>query len=283
MRSDPDGGTPSGHGLRRLTNFPLQDQIATGLISVDPAVVFASNDDAVMQTDGTPSVLQGRGSPVVNDLSTGSTLFDYAYTWMWTGRQTDVLNGTVFDGDMVIFHNRPFAFDTYPANPLSGQGGSVTLAAGETVVEAIFAYGSIPNDSGFYSTNETTVLLRWHKSQPDPVVRVGGWIADVTYERFNGTEFSRFYPGVGTASQQAKYYPAQRCYWYRVVKKGQPTSDHELANYRELVVQIATPVRAKTPIQSLNNAAGGGSSLQVNAALISPYVVNVVPKVFFTR
>ncbi len=44
-----------------------------------------------------------------------------------------------------------------------------------------------------------------------------------------------------------------------------------------MVVTLSNPVRAKT----LLNAAG--QPVHVNAALVSPYVVNVVPKVFYTR
>ena len=37
------------------------------------------------------------------------------------------------------------------------------------------------------------MLLRWPTTQPDPVVRVGDWIADVTYERAQNLVVSRFY------------------------------------------------------------------------------------------
>ena len=62
---------------------------------------------------------------------------------------------------------------------------------GETVVEAIFGYSNtvIPpaaaggGGPGYGSAADRTVLLRWPDQMPDPVVRVGDWIADVTYER----------------------------------------------------------------------------------------------------
>jgi hypothetical protein len=244
--------------------------------------VFASQDDIVMQTDGTqsrnpngtPNNTSGRGNPTAPDLSTNALLKDLSYTWIFTGRQTDVTNGTIFDGDIVIFHNRPFATDIRP--------GGVNAAAGETVVEAIWGYGSVPADppsggglSPTYSRNDRSVLLRWPNSQADPDVRVGGFIADVTYERYSGTEVARWYSDTSWGT----YYPAQRCYWYRVAKKTDVTSDHDtnLAGYREMTVMLSSPVRARTPI------ATGGIPTRLNAALVSPYIVNVVSRVFYTR
>ena len=164
-----------------------------------------------MQSDGTPNAGQGRGSPIVPDLSTGGRQNEYHYTWIFTGKQTDVTNGTIFDGDLVIFNNRPFAIEQK-----KGLSGAVTAAVGETVVEAIWGYSTTPDPtlSGNYGRNNRTVLLRWPSSQPDPDVRVGGWIADVTYERINATEFARFY-----SATAASVFPAQRCHWYKVVAR----------------------------------------------------------------
>ncbi len=36
------------------------------------------------------------------------------------------------------------------------------------------------------------MLLRWNDQVPDPVVKVGDWIADVTYERQYSVVYSRF-------------------------------------------------------------------------------------------
>ena len=262
---DDGNSAPSAHGLQRLTNFPLAS---------DPSSVFCSQDDIVMQTDGVSDVDIGRGSPIVPDLSTvvdtttgiRARLQDYSFTWIFTGKQTDVANGTVFDGDIVVFHNRPFAPE---------QSGGTNRAAGETVVEAIWGYSTTQFSSAEpYGTSDTRVLLRWPNTQADPDVRVGGWISDVTYERYSSTEVSRWYP-----SGLTTYYPAQRCYWYRVAKKGEVTSDSlgMDSSYRQMVVTLAAPVRAKTPINT------NGQPSHVNAALVSPYVVNVVSRVFYSR
>jgi hypothetical protein len=182
---DPDGKNPSAHGLQRITNLPvgnLWGSITYPTAQAGPfqnfvGSIFASPDDLVFQTDGAPNMSIGQGNPLAPDLSTGSLMVDWSYTWMFTGQQSDVTEGTVYQGDIVIFHNRPFA--------LEADG----TAAGERVVEAIFAYGSTA--TGGYSPNDHTILLRWPNTVPDPDVRVGSWIADVTYERNLTTSATR--------------------------------------------------------------------------------------------
>ena len=263
MGNDPSGGAPSAHGLQRITNFP---------ITLDPASVMCSPDDPVMQTDGTGA--PGRGSPIVPDLSTAGMMRDYMFSWIFTGKQTDSSNGTIFDGDIVIFHNRPFATEE-----VQGVSGSaVKRAAGETVVEAIWGYGNTTSAATFpYVPGESRkVLLRWPNTQADPDVRKGGWIADVTYERYSATENSRWYD---SAAGWTTYYPAQRCYWYRVAKKTEAVADPDAnhVGYRQMVVTLSSPVRVKTPIDA------SGAATRTNACLVSPYVVNVVSRVFYTR
>jgi len=276
--------SPSAHGLQRITNFPLiffptPQAPATSNVPIDPWSLFASPDDIVMQSDGErykilqPNglVVDGNGgaSPLVPDLSNADRMNDYAYTWMFTGKQTDVTNGTIFDGDLVIFHNRPFSVEVR---------GGVRGAAGERVVEAIWGYNSKHGGNG-YGLSNRSVLLRWPNTQPDPDVRTGGWIADVTYERSGSTEVSRFYQELVPGNPATRgVYPAQRCHWYRVIKRTEPTTDHELSGFRETLVTLGSDLRAKTPLIGIN-----GSARHVNAALVSPYVVNVVPRVFYSK
>jgi hypothetical protein len=295
VRNDPDTGAPSAHGLQRLDSLGFYNPVAAryGFPLAGALNMFTSQDDMVLLTANQAAGAAEKGSPVLPlvDLTLGnlgvggqapSGAFerDYSFSWMFTGRRSDVSNGAVYDGDVVIFHNRPFAADP-------GAGG-VPVPAGERVVEAVFAYGTavqgpIPGgtrtDIG-YSQRERTVLLRWPLSQPDPDVRVGGWIADVTYERNNAADLSRFGPGVPLTLT----YPGQRCHWYRVVRKGETenevvgsTTAPADANYRRIVLTIETPVLSKTLLQA------GGNPVHVNVALVSPYVVNVYPKVFTTR
>ena len=104
--------------------------------------------------------------------------------------------------------------------------------AGETVVEAVFgassnvvASANFANIGGYGAGADRTVLLRWFATQPDPVVKVGDWIADVTYERSQMLVNSRFYSttsaaavGVPNPLNNCEWdnLPAQRCFWYQV-------------------------------------------------------------------
>ena len=129
----------------------------------------------------------------------------------------------------------------------------------------------------------------------DPVVKVGDWIADVTYERNAQTAQSRFgnfpqysttapYSALGTSGGLQNPFnngewdnlPAQRCFWYRV-QKVIPATDDSIANMRSMVVYVDRSLQARTPLNST------GTPLILNAALISPYVVNVIPQTIFTH
>src|SRR5208283_1121548 len=89
-------------------------------------------------------------SPVVPDLNTPSSLgqpnYDWRFTWMLTAQQNDATNvasasnGASFDGNIVVFENRPFALDA-----ISVAGTTVYQAAGETVFEGIFGYSVSKN------------------------------------------------------------------------------------------------------------------------------------------
>lgn len=272
VRDDPNPGQgsslPSAHGLQRLTNWFMLPEVEK---------IFASNDDLVYQSEGTASPPDGTGSPLVPDLSAGTLLADLSYTWIFTGRQNDVTNHTVFEGDIVVFHNRPFNVEP-TTSPLNGS--TIWSVPGETVVEAVFGYGPSPKGGG-YSINNNTVLLRWPAGMPDPDVRVGGWIADVTYERYSTEAYTRFDNAAFANPFNGEIYPAQRCYWYRVTKRSDVTValpfQGDPTNYRQMVVTIDTPVRAKTYLT------GAGQPYHVNAALASPFVVNVVPRTFYVR
>jgi hypothetical protein len=263
IASDPDGNSPSAWGLQRITNFPPVGSPAY-FFPFNPEQVFASHDDVVFQTGGQPNLALGQGNPMVPDMSAGQTLVDLSYTWFFTGQQSDIGNGRVFDGDIVICHNRPFGYDTVAA-PL---GGTIAKADGETVVQAIWGYGpaiDLTGSSGVgYAVNANTVLLSWPSNMPDPDIRVGGWIADVTYERFatNTTRFSLLYP-------------AQRCHWYRVAKRSDATN---VGAMRQMTVTLATPVRARTLLN-----VSSGTPVHYEAALIMPSVVNVYSKTFVVR
>ena len=214
------GGFASAYGLPRITNF-TPAMLATAAV---PSI-FVSPEDVVWQEPTNPqyslaqnviSVATGNAtpgvgnapSPVVPDLSistdptTGKHNYqpvsDWHYSWMLTGQLTNASNFACFDVNIVIFENRPFGLSTVTAPDGTN---NVTVVDGETVVEAIFGYSSNintpapPTPGGYAIGADRTVLLRWFESQPDPVVKVGDWIADVTYERVQATVLSRWWPG----------------------------------------------------------------------------------------
>ena len=281
LRKDPgDNGSPSAKGLQRLTNFIPWSNVnlsqnnqyaftstnALLTASQQPndvaGTIFASNDDIVFNSiTGNPN----SPSPLIPDMSSGSPQADYRFTWFVTGKQVDAGgNGTQFSGEVVVCDNRPFGFDPLPS--------LTTLApAGETAVEAIFGYGkTFPNPVGTYgfATADKTVLLRWPANLPDPQVKVGGWICDVTYETDLNTYSKRATSTLTTFA---------RCYWYQIGKRTDPQADvlDPTSGYRSMEVTITSPVRAKTLL-----ATATGLPYHLNVALVMPSVINVYPRAF---
>jgi hypothetical protein len=259
------------------------------------AGIFVSPEDVVFQSNTTTTGVDTQGlSTVVPDMSfTGgaATTNDWRYTWMFTGHQADA-DGNIFEGEIVIFENRPFSVD--PAStqtaPYAGQMTTPGIATGETVVEAVFGFspnlGVLPNGTaikvGYGQGADKLVLLRWPNTMPDPDVRVGSWIADVTYERNPQVANTRFGAGnTGNTNPSDPVYPGQRCYWYQIVKRS-TAADESAGNglgqtgFRSMTVWVSTPLNAKTQLS-------GGAPVYVNAALVCPYVVNVFPRTIYTR
>jgi Tfp pilus assembly protein PilV len=318
---DYDGnGTPSAHGLQRITNFhPLMP----GSLFVPN--IFVSQEDLVWQNpdvktytiNGISTTNGGVGisapSPVVPDLSPpanlgqgvngGSPSLDWRYSWMFTGQLTNASNDSTFDGNIVIFENRPFAIQTPASTPYTPGGNYASYQVdGEIVVEGIFGYsgniigpGGPGNTPGYGTGADRTVLLRWPTGptgMPDPVVRPGDWIADVTYERSMATMVSRFFSfasyntqtttnpaGLEDYANKLEWdnLPAQRCFWYQVQKATQPTTDPTLSGYRSMVVFVNQNMQARTILSA------AGTPQFLNAALIVPNVVNVIPTTIFVR
>lgn len=319
--TDPDGGPPSAHGLQRITNFN-RAFIPSGNaeIPVMPASmflpnVFVSQEDMVWQdpqsntytingqSTASGGILVTGPSPVVPDLSPptgvlngGTPSLDWRYSWMYTGQLTSLANLANFDGNIVIFENRPFGIgpSTGPYSPAGSFSGQNYMVAGETVVEGVFGYSTTVVSStggvGYGSAADRAVLLRWPDQLADPVVRPGDWIADVTYERQAATVISRFYNypqvnsnfPVGGLQNGANAYewdnlPAQRCYWYQVTKVGTVGPDAQVAGSRSVVVFVNQSLVARTVLNA------NGTPLHYNAALIAPNVVNVIPQTIFLR
>jgi hypothetical protein len=299
IRNDPsDGGLPSAHGLQRITNFnrPFvingNQTIPIMPISNNVPNIFVSQEDVVW----VEALASNSFSSVLPDLnlkfSTGAPAVDWHYSWMFTGYQVASSGGSTFEGNIVIFENRPFGIDAVPNPPnVNGVPTGTYQVEGETVVEAIFGHsGNIVQN--YAAGADRTVLLRWYSSQTDPVVKPGDWIADVTYERnaavvYNSqTGAGRFAngaaPGVGYPNPfnngEWDNLPAQRCYWYQVQKVTPAIDDpYTNNNLRSMVVTVDRSLVSRTVLSA------PGTPLVFNAALISPYVVNVIPQQFTVK
>ncbi len=287
VRLERDGSLPSAYGLQRLTNFipwnatNLTPQYTFTSHNFDPAFAGAqpsdvagdlltSIDDIVFNPTG-----GGANAPssVLPDMSAGSPQADYRFTWFFTGRQSDAgANGSQFVGEIVVCDGRPFGFDPIP-------GGTALAPAGETVVEAVFGVAGnagkgsnnsivpvIPGATVGYAVNDRSVLLRWNAALPDPQVRPGGWICDVTYEPSVVNYKARV---LNTATSFA------RCNWYQIAKRVDPQPDLVYTGYRSMVVTLTAPVKVRTVLN-----VSDGSPVHVNAALIMPSVISVYPRAF---
>ncbi|AGA30532.1 hypothetical protein Sinac_6454 [Singulisphaera acidiphila DSM 18658] len=311
VRPDPSDGTsdPSAHGLQRITNFN-NNALATWMKQSSAYVpdIFVSPEDVILQSGTDVGKAVNTASPLVPELiapdltlpavyKTGVPTLqnDWKYTWMFTGQQADSTNGAVFSGDIVIFENRPFALNTTTPTYFGHTAPVNGVVEGETVVEAIFGYTSkvtqIPTKGSYgYGANANrAVLLRWSSAMPDPEIRAGSWIADVTYERNATVSSTRQYdsPATGDTTRPAlAYFPYQRCHWYQIAKRtgvsvraaaDKLTNDPDGITYREMTVWVNAPLRAFTLLDT------SGSPHHANAALVSPYVVNVFPRTIYTR
>ena len=288
LRPDPsDNGLASAYGLQRLTNFNRPAVMPSAMMVPS---IFVSPEDVVWQESTNPNYTVaflggavGTPSTVVPDLSiaqnsqgqpTYQPTNDWRFSWMITAQQNNSANGAAFEGNIVVFENRPFSIDN-------------GVVAGETVVEGVFGASSNvwpQGGPGYGAGADRTVLLRWFASQPDPVVKVGDFIADVTYERSQTVVLSRFFSnnGAGWPNPLNKgewdNLPAQRCFWYQVQKVNPAQYDPALgATFRSMTVYVNRPLDAKTLLD------GSGNPVVLNAALICPYVVNVIPQTFFVR
>jgi type II secretory pathway pseudopilin PulG len=322
VRTDPDRGVPSAWGLQRLTNFNHPFVVSgNAQIPIMPAALyvpsmFVSPEDYVWvdPTTAQPATATAASqtptqfSPVLPDMTlnsetiaVGGQTYNYPlpqqlwrFSWMFTGLQTSASNGSSFDGSIVIFENRPFSIAqiTGPFNTATYQ------VAGETVVEAVYGYSTSiqPKAGPGYGVGvDRTVLLRWPAAMQDPVIRVGDWIADVTYERNQLIVRSRWWntnpvpTGFANPANNFEWdnLPAQRCNWYQVQKVTTPANatgnlvfSTDPGPYRYMMVYVDQALQAKTLLMNNN---GVVEPRVVNAALIAPNVVNVIPTSIFVR
>jgi hypothetical protein len=294
LRSDPDGNRASGFGLPRVTNIwpalaaPSAGPSMGNIGSV--ASIFVSQDDTVFpdfeneantkvtsQTQAT--FRQNPILPLVDSSASGSySLNDWDYSWIFTGKSRD---RNVFEGDIVVFHKRQYGVNTDPNN-------NVTGVYGERVVEGIFGLGTIPltmnnGQFGYSAGNSRKVLLMWPKvdDAERPEIKVGGWIADVTYEPYLSVTTSRFLRDFDSDGRPDVQHGGQRCHWYRIVQRSEVTDPGQadpglsgITNMEAMIVTVDRPVVSKTLLQRTGS---GFAPVHVNAALIMPEVVAVFP------
>ncbi len=75
--------------------------------------------------------------------------------------------------------------------------------------------------------------------------------------------------------------PAQRCYWYQVQKAGTPARvDLNFGDPVRIARWSSSSTRTCSRGRSLNT---GGQPYILNAALIAPNVINVIPQTIFIR
>ncbi len=311
---------PHASGLQRISNFqatltandsqvingtafPWQSASYTQVMQNNVSVlnIFVSPEDVVLQDpkgtyidpNGLFNQLQQPSTvvPAMSDSLSGpayvTPVFDWRYTWFFTGSQTDP-SSTAVDGEIVVCENRPFAVDQ-----IATVNGGGLQVSGETVVEAIWGFSSSPNNTmvgpqiglpanhGYGSLSSSrSVYLRWPASQPDPDIRTGGWIADVTYERNDNIARTHYGPNLSTGGVNGLY-PAQRCYWYQIAKRTDANVDTSVAGYRGITVWTTSPLQAYTLQQF--NPNGAATPLHIEAALIMPSVINVYPRTVYTR
>lgn len=335
IRNDPTGGLPSAHGLQRVTNFngriyaqytdpsgTVRDLFAMQSTNSIPRI-FVSPEDIVMN-DPTASIWSAADglmgvdrSPILpdhtlgrNDVQIGDMLKsgirptdetpvnEWRYSWLFTGRLSSSTNASTFDGDLVIYENRPFELEAVPS-PLN-PANTIYKPADEIVVEAVFGHGRSVNimpgyGNGYAAAADRTVLLRWPSAMADPIVKIGDWICDVTYERRQliahnigdptdlantGDDTGRFIKEPANAGSapnpmnggKLDNLPAQRAFWYQVSKVSAAVEDAQVRDHRSMVVQVNSALRARTALRP------DGSPAVLNAALIAPHVVNVIPQ-----
>ena len=124
------------HGLQRLTNF--NRPAGPGLVRRQVPSIFVSPEDIVWNENRTTAAAPAR-QPVLPDFRLSTSIVqaingpqaqvttDWRFTWMVTAQQNNTSNGAAFDGNIVVFENRPFAIavDNVPGGRRDGRRGGL--------------------------------------------------------------------------------------------------------------------------------------------------------------
>ncbi len=228
---------------------------------------FVSQEDMVWQDpnsnnytiNGQPGGTSVTGpSPVLPDLSpptappaAGPPRSTGAIPGCSPASSTAPATSSCFDGNIVIFENRPFGIQGRPPARSRRRGTSprrTIRSNGETVVEAVFGYSTTvitpggpqaQRAAGYGSAADRTVLLRWssrHARPGRPARRLdrrrdlrapAAGRAQPLPELAPGQYPNLPIGGLQNWANKLEWdnLPAQRCYWYQVQKVGTPAPD----------------------------------------------------------
>ena len=311
--NDNDGnGPPSAYGLQRLTNFnrPGYDNTAgTYIQPVMPAAnfvpnIFVSPEDIVWQeATNTNNVYTIGGVPGPGDSrfippQPGRARPEYSVVPGAAQLRLAILLDVHGPAEQFVqrrvvrWEHRRLREPALRAGPISVAGTHRLpgrrrdRGRGRLRLQQERGHRSTGYTYGYGAGADRTVLIRWNGSaQADPVVKVGDFIADVTYERIQNTVTHRFLSfnggGVPNPLNNGEWdnLPAQRCFWYQVQKITPAQIDPSLGfPYRSMVVYVNRKLEARTLLNPTT-----GNPVYMNAVLVCPYVVNVIPQTFFVR
>ena len=156
------------------------------------------------------------------------------YSWMFTGYQVSSSGGSTFEGNIVIFENRPFGIDAVPNPPGPGIATGTYQVDGETVVEAIFGPQRQYRVRGRARLRrrrrpDRSLALVFERARPGGQARRLDRRRDVRAQRLGRVSAAILRQadserppagGVPNPFNNGEWdnLPAQRCYWYQVQK-----------------------------------------------------------------
>ena len=208
LRTDPSGGlaerprAPAAHQLPGLRSrrFPASFNAAYAMLVQQNYVTvletFVSPEDLIMQdSTGKYNDPTGRrlpvASPIVPDCAPDLSGGVVPRTTGGSPGCSPASRATrptasIFDGDIVICENRPFGLDTgQPRAAVHDVSRSrARRSSRRSGATSTDSRSSIGGNLGYGSrSGSRPACSAGRPRMPDPDVKVGGWIADVTYER----------------------------------------------------------------------------------------------------
>ena len=201
---------------------------------------------------------------------------------MFTGYQVSSSGGATFEGNIVIFENRPFGIEAAP-NPPGAPGSPAGPTRSRARRSSRRSAATAATSGASYGAGaDRTVLLRWYSTQPDPVGQTrrldrrrhlraqcaDGLQPEHASRAVRERDSAGRCPNPFNNSEWDNL-PAQRCFWYQV-QKVLPAIDDPYTRarttppLRSMVVYVDRKLQARTILTA------PGTPVVFNAALISP-------------